>query len=208
MKNILFCIIIIVMLSSCNQKNRKGEEDGYNLVLNFYNKAKIIEPQLDKFSNIDAGGVRGMYPDSTYRIGQILIDMKMFPDSTNRVPNIITDALGQVIIIKVPKMDGKQSFSMDGCIDLFADLNNFSKDQAIDSLERFCCSVINFMNEFRVYDIHGHQDNFIIFKVSGNFDIIYVPDKSKVDNKYYQEVFSNINNKLDERWYVRKLEKK
>lgn len=189
MKIILGSLIIIFSSCVSNQKI-----DSFQLAKNFYQKAKNKEKEVEIFFNVTAQA-RGLDPvDSSYRITRIELKINDSIDLT--IPGIKA-YMNNEQISKLPFYEN---------IITFGKYYKLSNLQAQDSIRKLSVEIIGLMNELKAYKVVGNpQGNgmFIIFSITSDYDVIYVPDTEFVNHKYWKAYFAT-NNKFDTHWYYRK----
>ncbi len=187
----IICSFLVAMLifSSCHQS-----VDSFKLAENFYNSAKEKESEIDFFHKIYVQA-RGIDPnDSIYRITKI--DLKINDSTTITLPGIKNYMTEEQI----------ESLPFNENVMEFGKLNNLTPKQSKDSVRTLSLKVIGLMSELKAYKIVGNPQgvgHFIIFSVTSEYDVIYVPDTSKVSHEYWK-IFFQSDNKFDKYWYYRK----
>lgn len=189
MKILLSCLFITLLSCMSNQK-----VDSLKLTKDFYQKAKSKEKEIAVFFNVTAHA-RGLDPvDSTYRINRIQVRLN---DTLDVILPGIKASMKDEDITQLPFYEN---------IEIFANFYKLTREQGIDSVKALSISVINLMNELKAFKVVGNphgNGKFIIFSITDDYDVIYVPDTSDVKHKYWKTFFST-NNKFDDHWYYRK----
>jgi hypothetical protein len=179
------------MFSSCVSSHKI---DSFQLAKDFYQKAKSKEKEVEIFFNITAQA-RGLDPlDSTYRITRI--EMKINDSIDLTIPGI-KSYMNDEQISKLPFYEN---------IATFGKYYNLSNQQAQDTVKNLSIEIIGLMNELKAYKVVGNpQGNgrFIIFSITSDYDVIYVPNTGDINHKYWKAYFAT-NNKFDTHWYYRK----
>lgn len=182
---------MIILTFACGRSEQ--EIDQFKYTYEFYKRAKEREPELGMLLNVNIKA-RGIDPiDSIYDV--LSIDIK------------VNDS-----IITIP---GIKSYMDDSQIEQLPFFKNMEKlgqymdlppSASYDSIKHLSIRIIDIMSNLKAFGVHGSPNNngeFIIFNVTSDYDVIYVPDKGKVYYKYWKEYFAS-DNTFDENWYYRK----
>lgn len=162
MRLLLLCILILTTSCGVSQKT-----DTFQLAKEFYERAKEKESEIGIFFNVLAEG-RGIDPiDSTYSV--LSIDVKLH-DSIITIPGI-KSYMSDEQIRQLPFFEN---------ISKLGKLSNLPPSAAYDSIKHFSIEIISLMDELKAFAVHGspHKTGeFIIFNVTSEYDVVFVPDE-------------------------------
>lgn len=187
LRDSMVVLITFGVLASC-----AGEKwDSEIAVKEFYKRAKEREEDLDILFNV-AFTARGRNDDGTFFIHHVRYE---FSESKRiALPVIETGRSKQDIIASSDYQNVKE----------YARMQGITEPQALD----YITEIPKLVNELKIGKVFSspRQGRFIVFSLSHEDDVIYVPDTSKVYNAYWKKFFKT-GKQLDEKWYYRRTEK-
>jgi hypothetical protein len=187
LRNSLVMLLALAVLASCT-----GEKwDSETVVKEFYKEAKEREKDLDILFNV-AFTARGRNDDGTFEIHHVRYE---FSDSKRiALPVIETGRSKHDVIASGDYQNVKEYASMQG----------ITEAQALD----YITEVPILVNQLKVGKVFSsaRQGRFIVFSLSDEDDVIYVPDTSKVYSESWKKFFRT-GKQLGDKWYYKRTEK-
>lgn len=182
--------LIILFMIGCSSK---PDRDGYDSAIEFFNKQKDGIVLLNFFGyeiyrHRGSGGFYLYVADDSKKM------MFTFIDNQNATVEFFRPELDSVDISK------------------FAKTHNMTEDSARKEVLRLGSTFIQLFRSLNVMKIDGinKAGNFISISITSTDELLYVPDTSKVGDRFYKWLKDTtyykveLSRKLDEHWYYSK----
>jgi len=187
-KNMYLLISLVILAEACSPNSKK------DLVKEFYEKAKLYESELSIFYNVSFS-TRGI-KDGKPLIPRI--EIALDESETITLPGI-TGEMSEEAIRDMPFFDN---------IEIYAEKVGIEDSVSYDDVKRYIIKITELAYKLGSYKVQSNPrlGKFIIFTVSSNDQLIYLPDLEGVKHDYWKNYFES-GNKLDENWYHRDTKK-
>lgn len=187
-KNMNLLISLIILAAACSPSSKK------DLVKEFYDKAKLYESELSIFYNVSFSA-RGS-KDGKPLIPRI--EIALDENETLTLPGI-TAEMSEEDIRDIPFFDN---------IEIYAEKAGIEDTRSYQEVKEYLVRITELAYKLGAYKVQSSPrlGKFIIFTVSSNDQLIYLPDLEGVKHDYWKNFFES-GKKLDENWYHRVTKK-
>jgi hypothetical protein len=181
----LFMTVLLVSYCSSNSSNEE-------LVKEFYTRAKQHESELSILFNVSYTA-RGKKGDKTM-IPRIEIALN--EKETITLPGITSEMTDEEI--------KESSFYKN--FEIYSTKIGLPDSAAYQDGKKYSISILNLAHKLEAYKVQStpRLGEFIIFTLTSEDQVIYIPDLSKVNSDYWMDFF-NSGTKLDDNWYYRNI---
>ncbi|MBL6449630.1 hypothetical protein JMN32_25185 [Fulvivirga sp. 29W222] len=178
------CFFAISCSSSTSSDGKLAQE--------FYDKAKRYEAELPIFFNVSFTA-RG-YKDNRPFI--LRIEIALDENETIILPGI-AKGMNEEEIKEMPFYEN---------IEIYSDKMGLVDSVAYQKVKDQLIAITDLAHELKSYKIQStpRLGRFIIFSVSSDEEVIYVPNVSKVNHEYWKKFFCS-GKKLGDNWYYRNV---
>lgn len=185
-QNTKVCLLFIVLLVCSCSMNDSNE----GLVREFYVRAKQYEPELPILFNVSytARGSKNDYPLITR------IEVALNSKETITLPGI-DKVMTDEEIKEMPFFEN---------IEVYAKKVGLPDSTAFGEVKNYSIKIIELAHKLKAYKIQSvpHLGKFIIFSLTQDDQVIYVPDLYEVKSDYWKQFF-NSGRRLGDNWYYR-----
>jgi hypothetical protein len=184
-KKMYLLISILILAEACSPNSKK------DFVKEFYDKAKQHESELSIFYNVSFTA-RGS-KDGKPLIPRI--EIALDENETITLPGI-SKGMSDEEIMHLPFFENIEVYSNKvGLTD---------SALAYKEVRNYCLAIVELARKLEVYKVQStpRLGKFIIFTLTPNDQVIYIPDLSEVNQDYWKNFFDK-GKKLGENWYYR-----
>jgi len=175
----------VLLVSSCSSSSSNKE-----LVKDFYARAKQHENELSILFNVSytARGDRNDKPMIPR------IEIALNERETITLPGISNEMTDEEI---------KESTFYKN-VQIYSTRMGLPDSTAYHDVKEYSSSILNLAHKLEAYKVQStpRLGEFIIFTLTSEDQVIYIPDLSKVNSDYWRDFFSS-GKKLDNNWYYR-----
>lgn len=184
--------MLLVTIGCSSTNSAKSNE---KVVKEFYNRAKQYESKLPILFNVSYTA-RGSKNDSPL-ISRIEVSLN--EKETVILPAISKDMTDKEIK-KLPSFEN---------IKVYAEKVGLPDSTAYEVVKSYSSNIVELAHKLEAYKIQStpRLGRFIIFSLTQDDQVIYVPDVSKVNSDYWKTFF-NSGKKLGDNWYYRNTRRK
>lgn len=181
----MYIFMVVILASSCSSTNSNEK-----LVKEFYDRAKQYESELPILFNVSYTA-RGSKNDKPL-IPRI--EVALNEKETVTLPGISEGMTNEEI-------KGMLFFEN---IEVYANKIGLPDSTAYQEVKNYSSDIVELAHKLEAYKVQSTSrlGKFIIFTLTQDDQVIYVPDVSEVDHEYWKEFFSS-GKKLGENWYYR-----
>lgn len=177
--------MMVVLASSCSSTSSNEK-----LIKEFYDRAKQYESELPILFNVSYTA-RGSKNDKPL-ISRIEIALN--EKETVTLPGI-REGMTDKEIKELPFFEN---------IEVYANKTGLHDSIAYQEVKNYSSDIVELAHKLEAYKVQStpRLGKFIIFTLTQDDQVIYVPDVSEVNHEYWKEFFSS-GKKLGENWYYR-----
>jgi len=184
-KRMYILLSILILVGACTSSNSKED-----FVQEFYNRAKQYESELPVLYNVSFTA-RGSKDDKPF-IPRIEIALN--ENETITLPGISKDMIDGEIK-EAPFFKN---------IEVYSNKMGLPDSTAYQNVKDYLIAITELTHKLESYNVQStpRLGKFIIFTLTHEDEVIYIPDLSEVNHEYWKEFFSS-GKKLGENWYYR-----